>query len=216
MHALRKALVVTVGLAWAVTVPTAMADLMVVVGGDITSSGHSDFDSIVGAEFEVTYTFDETADASPPGSGYYPGAISEVTLALSDEGVPLDYSYLVSSGDITLTAGTLDDYLAEAWPGTLYTPGGGSVSWVRFELRLGGEDVWETLPPLAEVSLDDFLPFLPWFDHFVAFDQDDPGGEGAELFRGQLNSITVIPAPGGLVLGAMGLGLVGWVKRRVP
>jgi hypothetical protein len=38
----------------------------------------------------------------------------------------------------------------------------------------------------------------------------DPGGNGVGI-----DDIKYTPAPGAFLLGAMGLGLVGWIKRRM-
>ncbi len=41
----------------------------------------------------------------------------------------------------------------------------------------------------------------------------DPTGFAEVTF--EPGEVTVVPTPGAVVLGVMGLGLVGWVKRRI-
>ena len=181
--------------------------------GTVSNLG-GDFAFLLGADFEVTYTFDPTVtDANPgdPQSGFYPGAITSGSLTVNPNSGPLVWlivSSLPNSNISVLTTATAHSYFASA---ALSGPsiGGASPSFFLIQLT----DTTKT------ALVDDSLPTALDIDDFgfirnLQFTFIGANPSCCSTFGVITSAQTPIPEPSTILLLGSGLAGVGALTRR--
>jgi hypothetical protein len=83
---------------------------------------------------------------------------------------------------------------------------GPGTFWAAFEVRTGS--TWFGMPMSAPSPLDNYA-----YTSAGVWTNDPDIDLGLRIFGDRLQPV-VIPAPGALLLGGLGLGVVGWLRRR--
>lgn len=144
-------------------------------------------------------------------------ALQLISVTPIDLGAGLDFHYITLDPG-TASQGTMDITFDSMDGGTF-----SSIFDVFFEVRIGAldgtviatdtiqmsnnDDVWSRLPPAGALEIDGVNRFLNGLDEAQDFwpIPDHFGPHGVT---------TSIPAPGAVLLAGLGLGMIGWVKRR--
>lgn len=181
-----------------------------------------DFDGVVDVQLFLTQVGPFNVQRSGPldDSGLFPGLrptdghldvidTEMVSLVMTGSGITMHVgagtgnggSLLPSLGAIAEQPG--DSTLAESFFDVFFEIdlGGGNFLYNHDPLRL--ETVIHEVPPLGEDYFYLGTGLELWTDPL-----------GGDLFGQMVIAVHSVPAPGAALLGMLGLGLVGWVKRR--
>jgi len=91
---------------------------------------------------------------------------------------------------------------------------GGKYNWLQFTAKFDGDPPDNHYKLGLKITVVDTTDGSGWYT-VRQFWQDSTGVYGYTISEEGKVVPTVIPAPAALLLGMLGLGLVGWVKRRI-
>jgi hypothetical protein len=183
---------------WGASVATLVASISGDFAGTATSNVHYVNGTDASGGLGFTYEFDIT---SPPGDG-----VVRVTFDAIWGGVT--FSEVGSDGSGVSTAGTGSATWTDGDPYSISRNNLGSAA-INFAI----DDPLGT-GTLGTIIMGGDTSALVWFetdahDYSITFvDMIDSGLSGTV-------AVYAVPVPGAVLLGAMGLGLVGWVRKRV-
>jgi hypothetical protein len=170
------------------------------------SMGFTDGQNLEGMNLDIATFTSETGDlryysgyGSGIGTGYVWGAAGDTYIQFADPVSALSFRGGDGVGDYDAFAVTLYEFGTDSLMGTWATPAFGGPA----------EPEWYTLNIAA--SNVGRLVFDPGNSGVLPGTKE---GLGGLVITDMGYSTAAVPAPGAILLGALGTGLVGWLRRR--